>query len=263
MCAMRNFVRLLSLMLLLTPLQLSAQTDKRKEEAEDFVQDVLAVIFGPNWNVGLHGGFSGQGRFLLQRTDFGNQERVLKGENGFNIGIGAGVDILLRSGLRINYTYSSSSLAFDTDNGDGSTGLDADDIGDLSSHTVSGEIIRYMLPARSTFTPYGSVGFVATWWMLEEGGFILAPAGSTQLRFGPLASLGLQLKLGSRWNVRLEGTAANTRNPFTGRDSFVAFAGETIDEPSRVTNRDFRLIAMYNFGKQDVRLPSTNGNGKR
>jgi hypothetical protein len=69
----------------------------------------------------------------------------------------------------------------------------------------------------------------------------------------------LQVKVSDRWDVRAEATTASVRNPFTGRESYTALGGVTIDEPSRVSKRDFKLAFMYNFSKPKLELPATNG----
>ena len=168
---------------------------------------------------------------MLQRPA-GGGERALRGEDGFNLGAGVGVDLMPRLGLRLSYTYASSNLAFRTDDGDGSNALDIDDVGKLRSHAAAVEFLRYVLPTRAAITPYGSAGFVGVWWMLDdESAFVVAPTGATQFRFGALATIGLQLRLAERLSTRFEATSSTVRNPFTGNESFQALGGVTVDEP--------------------------------
>ena len=240
----------------------AAQETANKENAEEYVRDALWGLFGPNWNLSVHGGFSNTGRFLLQRADLPGTtvERALSSEGGWNVGGAIGVDILPRVGARLNYTYGSADLAFNTDDGNDATVGDLDDLGRIETHLASIELLRYLLPARSAVTPYGGAGFVATWWVFDQPQSIVqAPGGTTQFRVGAMAVIGLQVKLADRWDVRAEATTASVRNPFTGRESYTALGGSTIDEPSRVSKRDFKLAFMYNFSKPKLELPTTNG----
>jgi hypothetical protein len=230
------------------PAELTAQT---KAEAENFMEDVLRAILGPNWNVFGHVGTTKSGRFTLQSpvgAASTSVQRALRTDRGWGFGLGGGVDILLRMGFRLGYTYSTSDLAFRTDNGDGSEVLDMDDIVGLSSHVATIEVLRYMLPARAIFTPYASAGLVGAWWVLDEGStFIVPSGGSTQFRNGALATIGMQGAFNNHLGARLEWTVANVRNPFTGNESFRAMGGITLDEPTRVNKSDLRLSIVYYF----------------
>src|SRR5690349_14244638 len=81
----------------------SAQTraqvqDTTKAEAQS-IADLVAAILSPNWNLFAHGGFTSGNRFVLQRAvNTLDGERALKSSTGFNVGAGAGVDVLLRMG---------------------------------------------------------------------------------------------------------------------------------------------------------------------
>jgi hypothetical protein len=231
----------------------SAQA-QRKEAAEDFVKDVVGSLFGPNWNVSVHGGTANHGRFMLQRAagGDGSEERALQGDGGFNVGIGAGVDILLRTGLRLGYTYSESDLAFRTDDGDGSSGLDVDDVAKLLTHSATFEIIRYLLPSQATLTPYASVGVAGVWYNLNDVATALRTSDDTQFRTAGLASVGFKVKVTDHVAVRMEGASSSVRNPFSGHDSYRIASGVTVDEPARVSQRELRFIAVYNFGKPDM-----------
>ena len=218
---------------------------------DDTFGDVLRLIVGPNWNLFAHTGVSTHGRFMLQRpTGAGSGERALRSEDAFTVGVGVGGDFLLRQGFRIGYAYTTSDLAFRTDNGDGSDGLDLDDGGTLHSHLIAAELIRYVLPARASFTPYGTVGLLGAWWVLDaEPGLVTTEGGSTQFRLGALATFGMQARVSDVLSARVELASATVRNPFTGSDSFRALGGTTIDEPTRVTKNDFRLVGIYYLGK--------------
>jgi opacity protein-like surface antigen len=234
----------------------SAAPAQTKENAEDFAKDVLAAIFGPNWNLSLEGGTSNHGRLLLQRMPLpggGTGERVLRGDGGYHYGVGAGVDLLLRMGFRIGYSYSSTDLAFRTDEGNGSTVLDIDDVAKLKSHVVSLQLLRYMLPARAAITPYASVGVVGTWWQLAADSTTVS--GDSEFRVGSLASVGLKFKLADRIDMRLEGAWSSVTNPFTGRDSYRVTDGLVVDEPTRVSRSDYRIGLVYHFNKPELKRP--------
>ena len=218
---------------------------------DESIRNLYSALFGPNWSVFAHGGASTNGRFLLQGpvAPTGGQ-RALRARNSFNIGGGAGVDLLPRVGVRLSYTYTKSDLSFRTDDGDGSAVLDVDDTGALRSHIAAIEIMRYMFPARASVTPYASAGVLGTWWVLdEESLFVTAAGGSTQFRFGALASFGVQFNIGGGLNGRLEIASQSVRNPFTGGQSFLAAGATTIDEPGRVTKTDFRFAILHSFGR--------------
>jgi len=225
--------------------------DSTKEEAKDFVHDVLRGLLGPNRNVFVQGGFTRGDRFVLQQAaNTIDGERSLQGSIGYNVGLGAGVDFLLRQGLRASYTFSSRNLNFKTNNGNGSDALDIDDVGTLKSHTVTVEVMRYMLPARAAFTPYGTLGVQGTWWVLDEKSlFVTSNGAGTPFSIGPLFSFGVQFKASRQWGGRLEAALSSEHNPFTGNKSFRALSGPTIDEPTNVNRTNYRVAVVYNFGK--------------
>lgn len=239
--------------------------ENRKEETEDFVQDVIGALFRSTWNVYLHGGAATHGRYLLQRMAVPvSGERSLRSEDAFTIGLGAGVDFMLRSAFRMSYTYSSSDLMFRTDDGDGSEQLDIENTGTLQRHVAAVEVVRYMFPGRSAVTPYGSAGLVGAWWVLDQESALIAPeGGSTQFRIGALATFGLQVQLSGHTGARFEVATSSIRNPFTGNESYRAQGGVTIDEPTRVSQTDFRLGAVYYFGRPELpRLPTSSNNAR-
>jgi hypothetical protein len=229
-------------------------------EPEDFVRDVLGAIFGPNWNLSVHGGLTRHGTFLLQRPDDAtsvDQERAVRTEGGYDIGGAAGVDILLRTGLRLSYTFASADLAFRDYSGDDSGVLDRDELGTLESHVAAVEIIRYMLPPSVAITPYATAGLVGAWWVLEDEAVMIEPTGGrTQFRVGGLVTIGMQANLTDALAVRLEASSASVRNPFTGRESYRANDGTTIDEPGRVGKSDYRFALVYSFGRPKIDLSS-------
>jgi opacity protein-like surface antigen len=186
---------------------------------------------------------------MLQRVSTpSNSERSLRSEDAFTIGVGAGVDFLLRSAFRMSYVFSESHLEFRTDDGDGSEQFDVEELGLLQRHVAAVEVVRYMFPARSLVTPYGSAGLAGAWWVLDESSaLVTAGGGSSQFRLGALATFGLQVQLTPQSSARLEVATSSIRNPFTGSDSFRANGAVTIDEPTRVSQTDFRFAAVYYF----------------
>jgi hypothetical protein len=240
----------------LLPTSLLAQ---RGRSADENAHDVLSSVFGPNWNLSVHAGSNNHGRFLLQRATLAGGaggERVLRSHEGFTVGLGAGVDILLHTGVRFGYTYGSTDLVFRTDVGNGSEVLDVDDVGKLESHSVSVELLRYMLPSTASVTPYATVGFVGTWFSLNGELASVDDTEATQFRTGALAALGLKVELSERFDLRFEAGSGSTRNPFTGRDSYRVQSGTTIEEPTRVSRSSIRFVALYNLGKPDRDLRS-------
>jgi len=146
-------------------------------------------------------------------------------------------------------------MNFKTNNGDGSDALDIDDVGTLKSSTITLEVMRYMLPARAAFTPYGTLGVQGTWWSLDENSTLLTSNGAgTPFSIGPVFSFGVQFKATSHWSGRMEATLSSSHNPFSGNKSFRALSGPTIDEPSSVSRTDYRLAVVYNFAKSKSAL---------
>jgi hypothetical protein len=234
--------------------------DSTKDQAQDFVHDVLRALLGPNWNLFAQGGVTTDERFLLQQAvNPSDGERALQSATGWGIGAGAGVDILLRMGFRASYNFRSSTLNFRTNNGDGSKALNIDDVGTLKTQTIALEVMRYMLPSRAAITPYGTLGIQGTWWLLDEKSPLVTGNGaSTPFSVSPLFSFGVQFKASAKWSARLEATLSSGHNPFTGNKSFRSFAGPVIDEPTSVSRTDFRLAGVYHFGKPKMpSAPST------
>ena len=254
------FVVVTCLLLAAPTRSMAQEKGELKKEAENLGKDILKRLFSPRWDIHVHGGLSNNGRFLLQRPfDVAFGERELTSNYGFAFGAGAGVDLLLRTGFRLDYTFSSSDLEYRTDNGDGSEIFDIDDVGKIKRHAASLELIRYLLPARAHVTPYFSVGVLGAWWVLGQETNLVVPAGgSTQFRWGALGTLGVRANVTDRFDLRLEAQKNSIQSPFTGRDSFRSLAGVTIDEPTRVSENEFRLIAVYRFYKPDHRGTAAN-----
>jgi hypothetical protein len=228
---------------------------QQKEKAQDFVHDVLRALLGPNWNLFAHTGLTTDDRYLLQQaTNPTEGQRALQSGTGFDIGGGAGVDILLRMGFRASYTFTSRDLNFRTDNGDGSNALNVDNVGTLKSNTVALEVMRYMLPWGAAITPYGTLGVQGTWWGLHSKSSLLTSNGASPFSVSPLFAFGVQFKASAKFSARLEATLSSGHNPFSGNRSFVSLAGPVIDEPTGVGRTDFRLSGVYHFGRP--KMPS-------
>lgn len=238
--------------LVATPTISRAQVaDSTKDQAQDFVHDVLRALFGPNWNIFAEGAVTTSDRFLLQQAaNPADGLRSLQSSTGWAFGGGAGVDILLRTGFRASYNYGSSNLNFRTANGTGSKALNIDNVGTLKSQTLALELIHYMLPWRAEINPYGTLGIQGTWWLLDEKSpFVTGVGAATPFTVSPLFSFGFQYKPDAKFSARLEATLLGGHNPFTGNRSFRSLAsGAVIDEPTSVNRTDFRLAAVYHFG---------------
>ena len=227
------------------------RADSTKDEAQDFVRDVLHALLGPNWNVFANIAAATSDRFLLQQVSTPSDgQRALQSATGFAFGGGAGVDILLHTGFRASYNYASSRLNFRTNNGDGSKALNVDDVGTVKSQTLALEIMHYMLPWRAAINPYGTIGVQGTWWLLDSKSPLVTGLGAaTPFSVSPLFSFGVQFKATQKFSGRLEATLYGGSNPFTGNRSFRSFGGQVIDEPTNVGQTDFRLVGVYHFGK--------------
>lgn len=238
------------------PMSSSAQApDTLKDQPQDFFHDVLGGLVGPHWNLFLHSGATTGDRLVLQAAGPNNAERSLETSHGFNVGGGVGVDILSHMGLRAMYTYTSSDLNFTTDHGDGTNALDINGVGTLMSHTAALEVMRYMLPARAAFNPYGTLGIQGTWWALDQKSPTISASGGAPFAIGPLFSFGVQIGGAAHWSGRFEMAMSSGHNPFTGNKSFRALSGPTIDEPTGVSRIDFRIAGVYHFDAP--RKPST------
>jgi len=248
----------------MTPAIASAQAkaqaaDTTKKQTENLVRDLIRGLALPNWNLFVNGGATTSERYLLQQAiDPLAGQRSLQTATGWNVGGGVGVDVFLHLGLRASYNYSSANMNFRTNNGDGSSALNIDDVARLKANTVTLETMRYMLTSRAPISPYGSLGIQWTWWNLDSKSPLISSNGAgTPLSISPLFSFGLQAKATDHWSGRGEIVMSGGHNPFTGKRSFQSTAGQTIDEPDAVNQTAFRLAAVYHFGRPPkVTLPA-------
>ena len=75
-------------------------------------------------------------------------------------------------------------------------------------------------------------------------------AGSNAGRLREQAdAFGVQITAKKHWSGRLEAALSDGHNPFTGKHSFRALSGPTIDEPTKIDRTDFRFAIVYHFGK--------------
>ena len=232
---------------------LATSTPSSAQDRDDgnVVNDLFDALLTANWSAYVHGGATGNGRFLLQRPLSGIGERSLRSEDGWNLGVGGGVDILPRTGFRMAYTYAASDLVYRDDTGDDSEVLDIDDGAGIKSGLLSLEVVRYLLPHNASFTAYASAGVTGAWWNLDESQSVVAAGGSSQFRMGAMGSFGVQFEMTDHIDARLELATGSIRNPFTGSDSYVGLGGTTIDEPTRVNRTDFRLAGVYRFNARN------------
>ena len=217
--------------------------------------DLFSWLFdAPRWNFNVHGGWGGYGRFLLQnptQDPFDFRQRSLRGKDAFTIGAGIGATPLPRVGFRFSYQYTTGNLEWRDDTGTGTELLDSGEIADIRQHMLGFELIRYLLLETSRISPYATGGFTGSWWKMQPEGTLAlrAPDSSTQFRWGAMGTIGLHYMFTQAFRVRLEVAGASIGNPFTGRDSFIALNGRTIDEPTRVRKTDLRLALQYSWGK--------------
>lgn len=215
---------------------------------ENIFRTFLSRLFGPAWDVQVNVGAARTGRFLLQ--DVVGGQRELTGGGAWSFGLGGGFNLLPRVGFRLGYNYSNADLKYRDENGTGSNALDIDDFANIKRHLATLEIIRFTLPPSIMISPYGSIGLVGAWWVLDTDDVLIEPLdGGTKFRWGGLASFGMQFRIDSAWAIRAEYSTASIRNPFTGNSSFRTATGLTIDEPTRVSANDWRLAVVYSFGK--------------
>ena len=117
----------------------------------------------------------------------------------------------------------------------------------LACAASTAAVMRYMLPARAAFNPYGTLGIQGTWWGLDEKSAMVRASGGAPFAVGPLFSFGTQFRAADHWSGRLEMAMSSGHNPFTGNKSFRALSGPTIDEPTGLSRIDFRVAAVYHF----------------
>lgn len=240
------------------PTSSNAQAPDSTKEDIQTVHDLFKALLGPHWNLFLQGGATRGDRFSLQRAaNTLDGQRALRSSTGYNVGVGGGMDILLRLGLRASYTFTSHNLNYKTDDGTGSDALNIDDVGRVKSSTLEFEIMKYMLPSRAAVTPYGTLGFHTTWWSLDEKSPLVTSNGTTPFSYGPLFSFGVQVKATDHFSGRLEASLSSGHNPFTGNKSFRALSGPTIDEPTSVSRSNYRIAGVYHFGKPNVPAVAT------
>jgi hypothetical protein len=212
-------------------------------------------VFGlSGWTVELHGGASRYGRFLLEapNADPANRaQREVTAGGGFAFGGAIAAGVLPRTQARLAFTHSSTDLDYRDDTGDGSATLDLDGIGGLASEVVTLELTRFLVEETSVAVPYATAGFVGAWWVLDDAASVVTAPGGTQFRWGATATIGVQLRVARAFRLRFEAATASIGNPFEGSDSFLTEVGRTIDEPNRVTKRDYRIALAYVFGGSD------------
>jgi len=227
---------------------------RSQADTTNLIHNIMHGFAGPNWNVFANGGVTTGERFLLvQALDPAAGQRSLQTAAGWNVGGGVGVDLLPQIGVRLGYAFTSSNMNYRTNNGNGSSALDIDDVARLKANTVSLDALKYMLGSRAMVSPYGSVGLQMTWWSLDQKSNLVSSNGAgTPFSISPLVTFGVQVKAATHWSGRLEAVMAGGKNPFTGKSSFQSTAGPTIDEPTSVNSNSFKLAAVYHFGGPKV-----------
>jgi opacity protein-like surface antigen len=209
------------------------------------------------WHVALHGGSGSFGNFLLQQTPAGAV--AVRANRAFAVGGGGGFDIDDNSQIKLDYTYTHSGMQLRDWTGTGSDLLDVDNLGHLTSNTVSLEADHYFVGSRSLVSPYAGIGLAGVWAhlspdittnTLNQTVFLTTPGGSQKFGMAGLANVGAQVRLTDEFYARAEWSSINTPNPFNGNRAFQSPTGVTYDQPSRVTKNEWRIAAAYYFGKQ-------------
>jgi len=208
-------------------------------------------------------GIADHGRFLLQALDFDlddvNPQRKLTASRSFSWGVAVGARVLPRTQARLAFNWTRPDLEFEDDTGLDLDVFDIDDIGELTSTTLSLELLRYLLPDWRRFNAYAGAGVLITWWSLDDTGIdpLLLSVDDGQTRFGGSAILGIQYRTSRRFAIRLEAATFAPGNPFSGDNAYVPVTGFTIDEPSHVRQTNLRLAIAYTVGRE------VHGRGRR
>jgi outer membrane protein W len=223
--------------------------------AQSATNDTLAtsmmhMIMDPaRWHVSLQGAASHNGTFLSQHTNDGDV--AIRTSVAPSLGGGGGFDINDNTNLRLGYTYTPSKLRYRDWNGTGSNALNISNIGNLTNNVVSFEAQHYFVGSRSLVSPYAGVGLAGVWSHLspENQNLLTTPGGSQKFGWAPTANFGAQVRLTSEFYSRLEWATMGMPNPFDGNRAFRSPLGVTYDQPSRVSKQEWRVAAVYYFGK--------------
>jgi len=216
-----------------------------------------------NWYLEANAGYGDIGRLLLQAMDvddddidddifefdLDDRQRRLNPSGGFSWGLGAGVEVLEGTTMRIGFSRVTGELEYKDDTGDGGEILDSDDRGDIGASFLSLEAGQFFFDRRARLRPYVRAGFAVTWWGRDDdsdGSFF---GEEDVTRWGATGVIGLRYYVNRRWGISVEAAGFNVGSPFSGNESFVPRTGFTIDEPTRVSTQIYRAAISYNVGR--------------
>jgi hypothetical protein len=211
---------------------------------------VNALTDASRWSLSGNVATSRYESFLMQNVPGG--ERTLHGNRHFGWGLGTGLDVSDKLGVRLGWSYTNTNMQFKDYSGSGSELLESDDLGKLKSNIAALDVVHYFVGSRSLLAPYAGAGLAGVWSSLgPQGPDLITPGGSQQFHLGINANVGLQVRVIELLFGRVEWNTMGTRNPFNGNRSYKTTVGDTFDEPTRVAKTEWRFAAAYYFAKPD------------
>ena len=208
-----------------------------------------ASVAAHPFSIEVNGGAAMFSRFLEQRVD--GVERELTAEAAPTVSVAVGYQPWEKAAIRISGSFVPAKLEYKTDIGNGSTALDATDLGKINVVTLGVEVVRFVSLPVGPFRPYGSAGVLASIWAMDTESLApgeVAPQGDGLLRLGAITRVGLQLNATPQFSVRLEINSLTTGSPFDGKDSFRLVDGETVFDESEVSSiRQLMLGLAFAF----------------
>ena len=201
------------------------------------------------FTIEVNGGVATFSRFLEQRIDGG--ERELTAETSPTVSVAVGYQPWEKAAIRISGSFVPAKLEYKTDVGNGSTALDASDLGKINVVTLGVEVVRFVSLPVGPFRPYGSAGVLGSMWTMDTESLTpgeVAPQGDGLLRLGAITRAGLQISATPQLSLRLEINSLTTGSPFDGKDSFRLVDGETVFDESEVASiRQLMLGLAFAF----------------
>lgn len=201
------------------------------------------------FSIEVNGGAAKFSRFLEQRILGGDRE--LTAEPAPTVSVAVGYQPWEKAAFRLSGSFVPANLEFKTDIGDGSTALDAADVGKITVFTLGVEVVRFVSLPFGPFRPYGSAGVLASMWGMDTesvGAGEVVPQGDGQVRLGAITRAGLQISATPQLSLRLEINSISTGNPFDGEDSYRVVEGATVfDEPEVASIRQLMLGLAFAF----------------
>lgn len=195
--------------------------------------------------IDVHGGLASFGRLLEQHV--GPREREVRAANGGSFGGAVGIQPWEDTALRLGVSFQPTQIDLRDDTGLGQVDatIEREGVADMDALVVSVEAATFILGEFSVFKPYTLVGVAAGWWSLGDQGSpatIVAGDNDSKFGLGGTGGLGLEIRPGSAFAVRLEAAQYRLGNPFNGEDAWRVSTGQTFDEPESVR------ISRYTVG---------------